>query len=316
MLLEFAVKTKGKNCRKGYPCGGGCINRQKSCNKQLDGQGSNYANWLKKSQPENLPAKGGALALASGSKKGDLAIVSKSSKSDNPPPERTTPFALPPGKEQKARAKGFTRTDPSNFDNKGKYTASAKVTELIEKSAVTVPVSRKDKDAILKTPESARKYLTDAYSKNYDNSPQWLRDKEGKKLDLSDDRDLDIFYERKIGEVPKPKKTGTSVKKRKTTINSSQVNGVNLTNESNAKKASPWTVFGLNKSSATKAQVKKAFGDLALKHHPDQGGDPRTMRTLIALKDRALANFGEAPGDWDWYASFQEDLELIDIFNA
>lgn len=300
MILEFATKTAKKpKCSKGYSCGGGCISRGFNCRKKLTGQGKNYADWLK-----NSPVKGGALAVVS---------KSNNSSSNGRLLRSSTPFALPPGKEQ---AKRFSKTDPNNFDKDGKYTTEAKVHELIERNVVMVPGSRKDKDIILKTPESARKYLTDTYNKEYDSLPQWAKNNEGRKLDLSDDNDLNAFYQRKIGEAPKPKKAVTSTNKRKTKINPSTVNGVNLASEANAKKASPWKVFGLNKNNATKAQVKRAFGDLALKHHPDQGGDPRAMRTLIALKDRALANFGEAPGEWDWVTEYQEDISLYNIFNA
>lgn len=44
--LEFA--TKKKNCQKGYPCGGGCINKNRNCKKALKGQAKTFGEWLEK----------------------------------------------------------------------------------------------------------------------------------------------------------------------------------------------------------------------------------------------------------------------------
>lgn len=47
MILEFAVKTL--RCNKGYPCGGSCISRQRSCKKSLQDKSADFADWLKQS---------------------------------------------------------------------------------------------------------------------------------------------------------------------------------------------------------------------------------------------------------------------------
>jgi len=50
----------------------------------------------------------------------------------------------------------------------------------------------------------------------------------------------------------------------------------------------PWHVFGLDSSTATKEDVKKAYNSLAKVHHPDYGGDPRVMERLTKMKDSIL----------------------------
>ena len=50
----------------------------------------------------------------------------------------------------------------------------------------------------------------------------------------------------------------------------------------------PWHVFGLDSSTATKEDVKKAYNSLAMVHHPDHGGDERVMERLTKMKDSIL----------------------------
>ena len=51
----------------------------------------------------------------------------------------------------------------------------------------------------------------------------------------------------------------------------------------------PWHVFGLNSKTASKADVKTSFRDLAKVHHPDAGGDARVFERLRKMRDSVLA---------------------------
>jgi hypothetical protein len=50
----------------------------------------------------------------------------------------------------------------------------------------------------------------------------------------------------------------------------------------------PWYIFDLDAKTATPAEIKKKFGKLALKHHPDHGGDPQTFDALRRMRDTLL----------------------------
>jgi hypothetical protein len=46
--VDFAAKRRGRQatCTKGYSCGNTCISKTKNCRNRLEGQASNYADWL------------------------------------------------------------------------------------------------------------------------------------------------------------------------------------------------------------------------------------------------------------------------------
>lgn len=44
--LNFAKSTKAKNCKKGYPCGRSCINKNRNCSNPLKGQAKTFADYL------------------------------------------------------------------------------------------------------------------------------------------------------------------------------------------------------------------------------------------------------------------------------
>lgn len=62
------------------------------------------------------------------------------------------------------------------------------------------------------------------------------------------------------------------------------VNGIDV-----LKNFRPWVVFGLDPKKATKDDVRKAFRRTIIKHHPDQGGDPRVAERLKTMRDSLLA---------------------------
>jgi hypothetical protein len=65
------------------------------------------------------------------------------------------------------------------------------------------------------------------------------------------------------------------------------VNGIDVT-----KNFRPWVAFNLNPSKATTQDIKRAFVQLAKKHHPDVGGDPATFERLKKMRDTLLALTG------------------------
>ncbi len=44
--LNFAKSTQSKNCKKGYPCGRSCINKNRNCSNPLKGQAKSFAAYL------------------------------------------------------------------------------------------------------------------------------------------------------------------------------------------------------------------------------------------------------------------------------
>ncbi len=53
----------------------------------------------------------------------------------------------------------------------------------------------------------------------------------------------------------------------------------------------PWEVFGLAPETATADDIKSAFRQLSLQHHPDQGGDARLFERLKLMRDSLLAAY-------------------------
>ena len=51
----------------------------------------------------------------------------------------------------------------------------------------------------------------------------------------------------------------------------------------------PWQVLGLTTSKPTRQQVEEAHRRLAMKHHPDRGGDVDVMARINAARDELLA---------------------------
>jgi hypothetical protein len=64
----------------------------------------------------------------------------------------------------------------------------------------------------------------------------------------------------------------------------SVINGIDI-----IKNFRPWHVFKLDPKKATKADVDKAFRKLALKHHPDAGGDRKVFEKLVSMKNSVKA---------------------------
>jgi hypothetical protein len=64
----------------------------------------------------------------------------------------------------------------------------------------------------------------------------------------------------------------------------SVINGVDI-----LKNFRPWVAFGLDPKKATKADVDAAFRKLAMKHHPDAGGDRKVFEKLVSMKNSVKA---------------------------
>jgi DnaJ family protein A protein 2 len=54
-----------------------------------------------------------------------------------------------------------------------------------------------------------------------------------------------------------------------------------------------FSVLGLEQAGCTEGEVTKAFRELALKHHPDRGGDGAMFSRLQEAKDIALKHSQE-----------------------
>ncbi len=52
----------------------------------------------------------------------------------------------------------------------------------------------------------------------------------------------------------------------------------------------PWQTLGLDTSRPTREQVEDAFRRLAMKHHPDRGGDASEMARINAARDQLLSS--------------------------
>jgi hypothetical protein len=64
----------------------------------------------------------------------------------------------------------------------------------------------------------------------------------------------------------------------------SVINGIDI-----MKNFRPWAVFGLDPKTAKKPDIDKAFRKLALKHHPDVGGDRKVFEKLVSMKNSLKA---------------------------
>jgi len=64
----------------------------------------------------------------------------------------------------------------------------------------------------------------------------------------------------------------------------SVINGIDI-----LKNFRPWHVFQLDPKTAKKADIDKAFRKLAMKHHPDAGGDRKVFEKLVAMKNSLKA---------------------------
>lgn len=51
-----------------------------------------------------------------------------------------------------------------------------------------------------------------------------------------------------------------------------------------------WQTLGLETSRPTRQQVEDAYRALAMKHHPDRGGDPKEMARINTARDELLGN--------------------------
>lgn len=67
------------------------------------------------------------------------------------------------------------------------------------------------------------------------------------------------------------------------------INGIDV-----IKNFRPWHVFGLDPKTATADDVRAKFRKLLIKHHPDQGGDPRMPERLKTMRDSLLAFMPDA----------------------
>lgn len=46
----------GRNCQRGYNCGGSCITRRKNCRKALEGEAKNFGEWMVSKMSAGIPA--------------------------------------------------------------------------------------------------------------------------------------------------------------------------------------------------------------------------------------------------------------------
>jgi DnaJ-like protein len=58
----------------------------------------------------------------------------------------------------------------------------------------------------------------------------------------------------------------------------------------------PWQVLGVS-SHATRAEIEEAHSRLAMKHHPDRGGDTNTMARINAARDDLLQRLQNNGGE-------------------
>jgi len=96
----------------------------------------------------------------------------------------------------------------------------------------------------------------------------------GETIALKSKADWMKLYRRWIGVPPEERdKTGSNC-----------INGINV-----LENFRPWHVFGLDSKTASKEDVKTAFRDLAMVHHPDKGGDKQVFERIQKMRDSLLA---------------------------
>lgn len=94
------------------------------------------------------------------------------------------------------------------------------------------------------------------------------------KLNLSNKSGWEVLYRELIGVLPEEEgETGPEC-----------INGINI-----FKYAMPWRVFGLDSKTATDEDVKKAYRDLCMVHHPDKGGKAEVFDRLTTFYKSLVA---------------------------
>lgn len=80
----------------------------------------------------------------------------------------------------------------------------------------------------------------------------------------------------------------------------------------------PYEILGISKS-ASEDEVKKAYRKLAMKHHPDKGGDPEQFKKIQSAYDRIIKGEPEEEKGFDPFSMFsqffhqQQQKQLHDI---
>lgn len=69
-------------------------------------------------------------------------------------------------------------------------------------------------------------------------------------------------------------------------IGDTSINGVDI-----LRNFLPWKVFDLDPQQATAADIKAAFNKLAMKYHPDKGGNADVFERLKVMRDSLLAAY-------------------------
>lgn len=100
------MATKQRNCKKGFPCGKSCINKQRKCRNVLEGQAASFADWLKGQSDK---------ATAGEKPKRKLATVNNTAKQSKPKGEEVSAFDVP-NKDKKAYPSDFLQNSSDEED--------------------------------------------------------------------------------------------------------------------------------------------------------------------------------------------------------
>jgi DnaJ-class molecular chaperone len=73
----------------------------------------------------------------------------------------------------------------------------------------------------------------------------------------------------------------------------------------------PYKELGIPRS-ATEKEIKNAYRKLAIKHHPDKGGDPEKFKQIAAAYE-TLTN-KDKKNIYDQFGSVNRDIDPMDIF--